>query len=599
MDKSEITDILEEIAVLLELKGENPFKARAYTNAARVLDQYDGDLAQLVAEDRIEELPGIGEALHQKITELVKTGKLEYYETLRASVPEGLLAMMDVPALGPKKIKALYEKLGISSVAELEAACQEHRVRDLPGFGAKSEEKILAGIAQGRDYAQLTRYAEAWAQAEEIREALRDHEGVLQLSIAGSLRRGREIVKDLDFVASSRHPQDLMDYFVSLPWVKTVTNHGETKSSVLLKSGISADLRVVSDKEFPYALHHFTGSKEHNVAMRQRAIAQGKKLSEWGLFEISEVAAAVPSGGAVGILKKSREGKKATPEDESKLIPCRDEDDIFNALGLQYIPPEIRENTGEIEAAEKREIPRLLEWTQLRGTFHCHTNWSDGKNTLAEMAGEARELGLDYLGIADHSKSSYQANGLNEERLAEQIEMIATLNSQIGDFRVFAGSEVDILKDGRLDFSDDVMAKLDYVVASVHNAMAQDEDEMTKRVIRAMENEYVTMLGHATGRLLLQREPYKINLEKIIDCAARTGTWIELNCSSYRMELDWRWWHRARDKGVKCVINPDAHRIAQFGTLRHGVTMARKGWLRKQDVINTMSLEAVKKELAR
>ena len=580
MDKSEITDILEEIAVLLELKGENPFKARAYTNAARVLDQFDGDLAQLVAEDRLEELPGIGEALHQKITELVKTGRLEYYETLRASVPAGLLELMDIPALGPKKIKALHEKLNISSVAELEAACQAHRVRELPGFGAKSEEKILAGIAQGRDYAQLTRYAEAWAQAEEIREALREHEAVLQLSIAGSLRRGKEIVKDLDFVASSRFPQELMDYFVSLPWVKTVTNHGTTKSSVLLQSGISADLRVVSDKEFPYALHHFTGSKEHNVAMRQRAISQGKKLSEWGLFEI-------------GV------GKKSTAEDEGKLIPCRDEDDLFRALGLQYIPPELRENMGEIEAAEKNEIPRLVEWTHLKGTFHCHTNWSDGKNTLAEMAGEARELGLDYLGIADHSKSSFQANGLNEERLAEQIEMIATLNTQIDDFHVFAGSEVDILKDGRLDFSDDVLAKLDYVVASVHNAMAQDEDEMTQRVIKAMENEYVTMLGHATGRLLLQREPYKINLEKIIDCAARTGTWIELNCSSYRMELDWRWWHRARDKGVKCVINPDAHRIAQFGTLRHGVTMARKGWLRRQDVINTMSLVEVKKALAR
>jgi len=580
MDKSEITDILEEIAVLLELKGENPFKARAYTNGARVLDQFDGDIAQLVRDNRLGDLPGIGEALQQKITELVTTGKLKYYEDLRASLPAGLLELMNVPALGPKKIKALYEKLNVTSIAELEAACQAHKVRDLPGFGAKSEEKILAGIAQGRDYAQLTHYADAWAQAEEIREALREHEDVLQLSVAGSLRRGKEVVKDLDFVASSRNPQELMDYFVSLPWVKTVTNHGTTKSSVLLKSGISADLRVVSDKEFPYALHHFTGSKEHNVAMRQRAIAQGKKLSEWGLFE-------TPTD------------KKAKPGDDGKLVPCRDEHEIFAALGLQYIPPEIRENTGEIEAAEKKEIPRLVEWTQLRGTFHCHTNWSDGKNTLAEMAGEARELGLDYLGIADHSKSSYQANGLNEERLLEQIEMIAKLNTQIDDFHVFAGSEVDILKDGRLDFPDDIMAKLDYVVASVHNAMAGDEDEMTKRVIKAMENEYVTMLGHATGRLLLQREPYKINLEKIIDCAARTGTWIELNCSTYRMELDWRWWHKARDKGVKCVINPDAHRISQFGTLRHGVTMARKGWLRKQDVINTLSLEAVTKALAR
>ena len=287
MDKSEITDILEEIAVLLELKGENPFKARAYTNAARALDNFEGDLAQLVAENRLGELPGIGDALQQKITELVKTGQLEYYENLRASVPEGLLAMMDIPALGPEENQG----------AAREARHHQRRgtggglpgassVRDLAGFGAKTEEKILAGIAQARDYAALFLYAEAWAQAEEIREALRDHEDVIQLSVAGSLRRGQEIVKDLDFVASSRQPQEVMDYFVSLPWVKTVTNHGTTKSSVLLKSGISADLRVVSDKEFPYALHHFTGSKEHNVAMRQRAIAQGKKLSEWGLFEI-------------------------------------------------------------------------------------------------------------------------------------------------------------------------------------------------------------------------------------------------------------------------------------------------------------------------
>jgi DNA polymerase (family 10) len=581
MDKSKVTDILEEIAVLLELKGENPFKARAYTNGARALDNYDGDLAQLVAEKRLGDIPGIGDALQQKITELVTTGRLEYYETLRASVPEGLLAMLDIPGVGPKKIKVLHEKLKITSIAELEAACRAQKLRDLAGFGAKTEEKILAGIAQARDYAQMFHYAVAWAQAEEIREALRAHEAVIQVSVAGSLRRGKEIIKDLDFVVSSKEPSEVMDYFVALAGIKQVTNHGTTKSSVLLETGISADLRVVSDKEFPYALHHFTGSKEHNVAMRQRAIAQGKKLSEWGLFEI----------------KPGK--KKGTDDEEGKLVPCRTEEDVFAALGLQYIPPELRENMGEIEAAEKQEIPRLVEWTQLKGTFHCHTNWSDGKNTLAEMAGEARELGLDYLGIADHSKSSYQANGLNEERLAEQIDLISKFNAQADGFHIFTGSEVDILKDGRLDFTDDVLAKLDYVVASVHNVLNQEESEMTARVIRAMENEYVTMLGHATGRLLLQREPSKINLDKIIDCAARTGTWIELNCSTWRMDMDWRWWHRARDKGVKCVINPDAHRVSQFATLRHGVTVARKGWLRGEDVINTLSFKEVSAALKR
>jgi DNA polymerase (family X) len=587
MDKAQVSAILEEIALLLELKGENPFKALAYTKAARALDTFDGDLARLVKEDRLAELPGLGDALRQKVAALVTTGKLEYYETLRASVPEGLLALREIPTLGPKKIRALYEKLGIKSVVELEAACRNRKVRGLPGFGAKTEEKILAGIEQARAYSGLFRYAEIWTQAEEIREALRAHEDVAQVALAGSMRRGREVIKDLDFVASSRQPEAVMEYFVALPGVKQVTGHGSTKSSIVLENGIAADLRVVADHEFASALHHFTGSKEHNIAMRQRAIAQGKKMSEWGLFEI-----------APGAKKTARESEDEKSKPEGKLIPCRTEDELFAALGLQYIPPELRENLGEIAAAEKGEIPRLVEWTQLRGTFHCHTNWSDGRNTLAEMAGEARELGLDYLGIADHSKSSVQANGLNEERLAEQIGLIAKLNQQLaGDFHVFTGSEVDILKDGRLDFGDDVLRQLDYVVASVHNVMNQEEDEMTARVIRAMENEYVTMLGHPTGRLLLQREASHINLEKIIDAAARTGTWIELNCSSYRMDLDWRWWHRARDKGVKCVINPDAHHISQFAMLRHGVTMARKGWLRREDVLNTLTLAEIRAKL--
>ena len=583
MDKEQVTNILEEIAVLLELKRENPFKALAYTKAARTLDAFEGDFTQMVFEGRLGELPGLGDALQQKITALVKDGKLEYYEALRSSVPEGLLALLEIPNLGPKKIKVLNEKLGITNIVELENACREQKVRGLAGFGAKTEEKIIAGIEQSRAYSSLFHYAEVWAQAEEIREALREHEDVGQVSLAGSLRRGREVVKDLDFVASSKNPERVMDYFVTLPGVKKVTNHGPTKSSVLLENGISADLRVVGEDEFACALHHFTGSKEHNVVMRQRAIAQGKKLSEWGLFEI------------VGGRKKSAKAKDEPPVE--KRIPCRTEEEVFAALGLSYIPPELREDLGEIEAAEKNEIPRLVEWRQLKGTFHCHTSASDGRNTLAEMAAEAHELGLEYLGIADHSKSSIQANGLAEDRLFAQIEQIAKLNKQATGIHIFAGSEVDILKDGRLDFSDEVMAKLDYVVASVHAVLNQSEEEMTARVIRAMENEHVTMLGHATGRMLLRREASKINLGKIIDAAAQTGTWIELNCSASRMDMDWRWWHRARDKGVKCVINPDAHRVSQFGLLRHGVTMARKGWLRKGDVMNTLPLAEIRAAL--
>jgi DNA polymerase (family 10) len=578
MDKSQVAALFEEIAVLLELQGENPFKARAYTNAARALENYEGDLAALVAEDRLGDLTGVGDALRLKITELVRTGRLDYYEKLRASVPAGLVEMLEVPALGPKKIKTLHDKLGISSVADLEAACRTHRVRDLAGFGAKTEERILAGIGQSRDYADHFLYAGAWAQAEEIREALRYHEGVSQVSFAGDIRRARETVTELEFVASSREPEEIVDYFVSLRDVKKTVRRGMDEATVLLESGIPATLHVVGDKAYAAALHHFTGSAEHRAELQARAESQDKRLDERGLFEI-------------------KRGRKKSPEAES-IIPCRTEDDLFEALGLHSIPPELREGRGEIATAAEHKLPRLVEWTQLRGTFHCHTKASDGRNTLEEMAAEARELGLDYLGIADHSKSSFQANGLSEERLVAQIAQIEKLNAGTKDFHVFSGSEVDILKDGRLDFGDDILARLDYVVASVHNVLTQDEAAMTARLIRAMENKYVTMLGHPTGRRLLQREASRVDFEKIIDCAARTGTWIELNCSSSRMELDWRWWHLARDKGVKCVINPDAHRIAQFGTLRHGVTFARKGWLRREDVMNTRSLAEIKKALA-
>jgi DNA polymerase (family 10) len=398
------------------------------------------------------------------------------------------------------------------------------------------------------------------------------------VSFAGDIRRARETVTELEFVASSREPEEIVDYFVSLRDVKKTVRRGMDEATVLLESGIPATLHVVGDKAYAAALHHFTGSAEHRAELQARAESQDKRLDERGLFEI-------------------KRGRKKSPEAES-IIPCRTEDDLFEALGLHSIPPELREGRGEIATAAEHKLPRLVEWTQLRGTFHCHTKASDGRNTLEEMAAEARELGLDYLGIADHSKSSFQANGLSEERLVAQIAQIEKLNAGTKDFHVFSGSEVDILKDGRLDFGDDILARLDYVVASVHNVLTQDEAAMTARLIRAMENKYVTMLGHPTGRRLLQREASRVDFEKIIDCAARTGTWIELNCSSSRMELDWRWWHLARDKGVKCVINPDAHRIAQFGTLRHGVTFARKGWLRREDVMNTRSLAEIKKALA-
>lgn len=575
MDKDQIVDLLEEIAVLLELKGENPFKALAYTKAARALDAFSGDLAKLVADDDLGSI-GLGEALRLKVAEVVKTGRLEYHEKLRASVPDGLLALTAIPGLGAKRIRVLHDKLGIVSVADLEAACRANKVRALPGFAAKTEEKILEGIGRSKTYEGQHYYATALAVADELCTALRGHHHVSQLAIAGSIRRGVELVRNIDLVASSKNPAELVADFTTWTDVAKIIEQTEDSATVLLDSEIQATLRVVPDGEYAFALRHFTGSKEHNAELRAYAVAQKKELTQHGLFAI-------------------RVGTKKAAKRES--IPCRNEHEVFSSLGLQEIPPELREGRGEIEAAAEKKIPRLIEWTQLRGTFHCHTTASDGKNSLEEMAHAARDLGLQYLGIADHSRSSIQANGLTEERLGEQIAAIRKLNRSLDEFHVFAGSEVDILKDGRLDFGDDVLGQLDYVVASVHNVMGQDEATMTARLIRAMENEHVTMLGHPSSRRLLQREASRVNFEKIIDCAARTGTWIELNCSSARMDMDWRWWRQARDKGVKCVINPDAHRIAAFGVLRQGVTAARKGWLRREDVMNTRTLEEITRAL--
>jgi DNA polymerase (family 10) len=584
MDKEKVAEVLLEIAQLLELQGENPFKSRAYSSAARAIQSHPGDLAELVRDGRLGEIPGLGDALRAKVTELVTTGRLQYHEKLRASFPAGLLELFDIPGLGPKKIKLLHGTLGIDSIDALEAACHAGSIATIPTLGAKTQQNILDGIALRRQFSGQHRYGDVYAAAEAVHDALRSHPAVLRVSLAGSFRRGKEVLKDLDLVASSADPAAVMEAFIALPGVQRVINHGDTKSSVLLEGGLQCDLRVVDDATFPYALHHFTGSKEHNVALRQRAIARGMKLSEWGLFPRTA----------------DDDDSHENPRDPAGRIPCRTEGELFAALGLDEIPPELRENLGEIEAADEHALPRLIEWTELRGTFHNHTIASDGHATLEQMAEAARSLGLEYLGIADHSKSSVQANGLDEDRLAQQVAAIRELNRVSEDgFRLFAGSEVDILKDGTLDFDDATLATLDYVVASVHSAFTLDEAAMTRRIIRAVEHPRVTMLGHLTGRLLLDRPPYAVNVQQVIEACAATGTWIELNANPWRLDMDWRWWRIARDLGVKCVINPDAHRATDLGYLRLGVNIARKGWLRRQDVVNTCSVREITRLLAR
>jgi len=578
MDKDKVAEILVEIGVLLELKGENPFKTRAYANGARTIEGLSEPLATLVAEKRLGEIKGIGEALEQKITELVETGKLKYYEELKASIPPGLIEMLEISGLGPKKIQAMNKQLGIDSIEKLEAACRAGKVAQLDGFGEKTQANILEGIERKRTYASKHLLADALRAAEPLLEDLREHPDVIRCSTAGSLRRFKEVCGDIDLLASSKTPVKVIEYFASLPGVIKVIAKGETKASVILEGGIQCDLRVVSDKEFPFALAYFTGSKEHNIVMRQRAIHRGLRLNEYGLFKSKE---------------ETREAKL--------LVPCQDETEIFQNLDLVFVPPELREDHGEFSAAEKNDLPKLVEWTDLKGSLHNHSNWSDGHNTLEEIAANMEELGLQYWAITDHSKASFQANGLDAKRLREQVSEIRQLNKKIAargsDFRLLTGSEVDILKD-RLDFDDDLLAELDVVVASLH-VPSSSEAENTKRILRAVENPFVHIIGHMTGRLLLEREPYPVNIQAVIDACASTGTWIELNCNPYRFDLDWRHWPYARSKGVKCVINSDSHRNEHAGFLRLGAGMARKGWLQKADVINALSLEQLQKILKR
>ncbi len=579
MDKDEIAEILEEIGVLLELKGENPFKTRAYANGARTLESLTEPLAKIIAENRLGEIKGIGEALQQKITALATTGKLPYYDELKASVPPGLLEMMQIPGVGPKKVKALHDKLGIKSVAELETACNEGRVAELSGFGEKTQTKIVEGIQFKRRFASHHMLADAMRVAEPILDGLRSHPDTIRCDTAGSLRRHKEIVGDIDFLVSSRHPARLIEAFTTQDGLLSVSAKGDTKASVILEGGIQADLRVVTDSEFPFALAYFTGSKEHNIVMRQRAIQRGLRLNEYGLF-------------------KSKEETR----DPALRVECRTEEEIFQELGLAYIPPELREDHGEFSAAEANKIPRLIEWTDLRGSLHNHSNASDGNESIEDIARFMEDLGCEYWAITDHSKSSFQAHGLEPVRLREQIRQIREINKRLEgegrEFRLLCGTEVDILKD-KLDYEDDLLAELDVVVASLHAGFSANEADNTRRILNAVENPNVHMLGHLTGRLLLEREAYKVNQQAIIDACAETGTWIELNANPRRFDMDWRQWPYAKSKGVKCVINCDAHRFSHAGFLRLGAGMARKGWLEKSDVINTLPLAKLRKELAK
>jgi DNA polymerase (family X) len=575
MDKAEVAAVLDEIGTLLELQGENTFRCNAYHSAARTIQQLETDLTEIVTQGKLTDIPGIGETLRDKITALVQTGSLPFHDDLRKKTPPGLLEMLRLPGIGPKKVKALFDLLGVDTLDKLKAACEAGQVADLKGFGAKTQQKIVEGLGFLDQIGLRVRLDQALPLAKTLREGLEKLRGIIRIELCGSLRRQRETIKDIDILVSSDDAAPIMDAFVKGPQVQQIIGKGDTKASIMAvglddqgkRFLMNADLRVVSDKQFPFALNYFTGSKEHNVTMRQRAIQYGLKLNEY------ELAGA------------------------KKKVACKDEADIYRALDLDYVEPELRENTGELEAAANHSLPHLVDTADLQGAFHCHTTWSDGANTLEDMAKAAKRLGWKYLGIGDHSQSLTVANGLSPQRLRQQQAEIDALNAKLSGFRIFKGTECDILADGQLDYDDKVLAGFDYVVASVHTLFNQTPEEMTKRIVRALSNPHVTMLGHATGRLLLRREGYKVDLEAVLQAAAKHGKMIEINAHPMRLDLDWVHCKRAKALGVQLVINPDAHSTGDLEYLPYGISVARRGWLTKDDVFNTQSAAAVSKKL--
>lgn len=561
--------VLEDIAALLEIQGENVFKIRAYQNAARAVEMLD-DLEERVRTGRLSEVKGIGQAIEAKITTLVTTGRLPYYEELKKAVPPGVVELMRIPGLGPKKARLLHAQLGINTIGELEYACRENRLIALPGFGAKTQARILEGITFLKQFQGQFRLTDVLPTAVALVAQLQDHPAVTQASLAGSIRRYKEVVHDIDLVAEAADPAAVAAWFAARPEVAAVTGQGETKVAVTLHSGVNVDLRIVREGEFPYALHHFTGSKEHNTALRHWARQGGIKINEYGLFR---------------------------PEGER--IICRQEKDIYQALGLAYIPPELREDMGEIDAAARGDLPVLVELADVRGVFHCHTTASDGSASLAEMAAAARQAGYQYLGVSDHSQTAAYAHGLKPAAVQDQWREIEKLNAAWPDFTILKGIESDILPDGSLDYPDDMLAQFDFVIASVHSHFRLDRQAMTARLVRAMSNRYVTMLGHPTGRILLARDGYAVDMDEVIRAAAATGTFIEINANPYRLDLDWRLCRSARGAGVLLSINPDAHSPAELSYVAYGVAVARKGWLTAADIINTRNIAEVRRLLRR
>ncbi len=564
MKNKDIAFIFRRIATYLELKGENQFKVRAYENASKIIESLTEELYEFLDPEKKElslNIKGLGKSIKEKIVELLLTGKLEYYEKLKSEIPNGLLNMLRLPGLGAKKVKKIYDVFKITTIEELKKLAKEGKLRTLEGFGEKTENKILKAIEMYHGENRFF-YSEGISIAKNIVNYLKKSLKIEKIEIAGSLRRKCETIGDIDILIST-NDERTMDVFTSYELVKEVINKGKTKSSILLSNGLQVDLRKVDINEFPFALNYFTGSKAHNIHLRKIANSLGYKLNEYGLFYINT-------------------GKKAF---------CKTEEEIYKKLGLGYIPPELREDLGEFEYFKEYSSIRLIEFEDFKGTVHCHTTYSDGHLSLKECVKIALDLGLEYLGIADHSQTAYYAGGLTIDKLEKQWEEIDYLNSKY-PLRILKGIESDILPDGSLDYKEDILEKFDFVVASVHSKFNMTEKEMTERIIKAIKNPYTTILGHPTGRLLLQRPPYDVDLMKIIEVCAETHTIIEINGQPKRLDLDWRWVRKAIQMGVKIIITPDSHSREDLeNNLFYGINIARKGWLTPEYTINALSTE--------
>lgn len=568
-DNRDIAALFSRLADLLEIDGENPFRVRAYRNAAETIASLSTPVARLVADGAdLTAYPHVGREIADKIATVVETGRLPALDEVARRVPPELADLMAVRGLGPKGVKALYEHFRMRSLDELEALARDGRVRELPGFGARKEAALLEGIddlrARGR---QRTRLADAEAIAEPVRARLAGMDGVEHVVIAGSYRRRRETVGDVDIVVACADGAAVMDELVGYPEIEEVMEHGPTRTTVMLRGGLQLDTRAVEPADLGAALLYFTGSKQHNIVLRQRAAERGLKLNEYGLFR----------------------GDRA--------LAGADEAGIYEALDLAWIPPELREDRGEIEAAQDGRLPVLIDGEAIRGNLHGHTTWSDGRDTLRDMAEGARRLGYDYLAITDHGPKVRIANGLSAERLRAQADEIAALDAQLDDLALLAGCEVDILADGSLDLPDDVLATLDVVVCSIHFHLGLSRSEQTERVLRAMDNPHFMIWGHPTARTINQREPIDIDLERCFRAAAERGIAIEINAQPKRLDITDEGARLARECGCRLSINTDAHSVADLDLMRHGIGQARRAWTTADDVINTYSLDDLRRAL--